>query len=141
MWKAALVGAIALTTGTVFSVSAQAQSFAVDSYESHATAQRGPVITEGAIARHLKIPLGTVSRDLAAMRKSWRDFPVHDGENVRLEQLQKIDLIEAEAWAAWDRSQQQRRTAQMARSRRSVTSRVSPSVSACCQAASAVRKP
>ena len=51
MWKAALVGAIALTTGTVFSVSAQAQSFAVDSYESQAPAQRGPVITEAHIAR------------------------------------------------------------------------------------------
>lgn len=50
MWKAALVGALALTMGAVLSVSAQAQSFAVDSYES-APSQRGPVITEGHIAR------------------------------------------------------------------------------------------
>ena len=60
MWKAALVGAIALTTGTVFSVSAQAQSFAVDSYESQAPAQRGPVITEAHIAR-LKSALNLTS--------------------------------------------------------------------------------
>ena len=73
--------------------------------------------TQQNIACHLKIPQGTVSRDLEAIRKAWRDFPMHDSESVRLEQLRKIDLIEKEAWAAWDRSQQQRRTAQMARSK------------------------
>jgi hypothetical protein len=31
---------------------------------------------QAAIASHLKIPQGTVSRDLAAMREFWRDFPV-----------------------------------------------------------------
>ena len=71
--------------------------------------------TQAAIARHLKIPQGTVSRDLAAMHKFWRDFPVHDFENVRLEQLPKIDVIEAEAWAAWERSQQRRQVAQLTR--------------------------
>jgi hypothetical protein len=30
--------------------------------------------TQAAIASHLKIPQGTVSRDLAAMREFWRDF-------------------------------------------------------------------
>jgi hypothetical protein len=60
MWKAALVGAAALAMGTVFSVAAQAQSFAVDSYESHASAQRGPAITEGQIAR-LKAALNLTS--------------------------------------------------------------------------------
>ena len=54
--------------------------------------------TQAAIARHLKIPQETVSRDLAVMPKFWRDFPIHDCENVRLEQLQKIDAIEAEAY-------------------------------------------
>ena len=56
--------------------------------------------TKGAIARHLGIPQGTVSRDLAAVREFWREFPVYDFDKVRLEQLQKIDLVEAEAWAA-----------------------------------------
>lgn len=63
MWKAALVGAVALTTGTVSSVSVQAQSFAVDSYENHAPAQRGPVITEGHIAR-LKSALNLTSAQM-----------------------------------------------------------------------------
>ena len=69
----------------------------------------------GAIARHLKIPQGTVSRDLAVMHKFWRDLPIHDFENVRLEPLQKIDLIEADAWAAWERTHQRRQNAQMTR--------------------------
>ena len=49
------------------------------------------------------------------MHKYWRDCPVHDFENVRLEQLQKIDVIEAEVWAAWERSQQRPQIAQLTR--------------------------
>jgi hypothetical protein len=52
--------------------------------------------TQADIARHMNIPQATVSRDLAAMREYWREFPVYDFEKVRLEQLQKVDLIEAE---------------------------------------------
>ena len=81
--------------------------------------------SQGAIARHLKIPQGTVSRDLAAMRKFWRDFPVHDFEKVRLEQLQKIDVIESEAWAAWQRSLQRRQTAQLTRGKTGEQTRTS----------------
>ena len=82
-------------------------------------------LPQSAIARHLKIPQGTVSRDLAAMHKFWRDFPVHDCENVRLEQLQKIDVIEAEAWAAWERSQQRRQIAQLTRGKTGEQTRTS----------------
>ena len=81
--------------------------------------------TQGAIARHLKIPQGAVSRDLAVMRKYWRDFPIHDCENVRLEQLQKIDVIEAEAWAALERSQQRRQNAQVTRGKTGAHTRTS----------------
>ena len=81
--------------------------------------------TQAAIARQLKIPPGTVSRDRAAMQKFWRDFPLHDFENVRLEQLQKIDVIEAEAWAAWDRSQQRRQVAQLTRGKTGEQTRTS----------------
>lgn len=67
--------------------------------------------TQAAIARHLKIPPATVSRDLAVMREFWREFPVYDFDKIRLEQLQKVDLVEAEAWAAWQRSQEPQRSA------------------------------
>ena len=36
--------------------------------------------TQAAIARHMRIPEATVSRDLAAMREFWREFPVFDSE-------------------------------------------------------------
>ena len=81
--------------------------------------------TQAAIASHLKIPQGTVSRDLAAMREVWREFPVYDFDKVRFEQLQKIDLIEAEAWAAWQRSQEQRRSAALTRGKTGEQSRTS----------------
>jgi len=44
--------------------------------------------TQMAIASHLKMPQGTVSRDLAAMRRFERDFSVCDFENGRLEHAQ-----------------------------------------------------
>ena len=81
--------------------------------------------TQVAIASHLKIPQCTVSRDLAAMREFWRDFPVYDFEKVRFEQLQKIDLIEAEAWAAWHRSQQKKSSASITRGKNGEQSRTS----------------
>src|SRR6266700_5552163 len=54
--------------------------------------------TQAAIARQMRIPEASVSRDLAAMREFWREFPVYDFDRARLEQLQKIDLVEADAW-------------------------------------------
>ena len=42
--------------------------------------------TQAAIARHMSIPPATVSRDLAAMRDFWREFPVFDFDKIRLEQ-------------------------------------------------------
>jgi hypothetical protein len=81
--------------------------------------------TQAAIASHLKIPQGTVSGDLAAMRGFWRDFHVYDFENMRFEQLQKIDLIEAEAWSAWQRSQQRRQSAAITRGKTGEQTRTS----------------
>ena len=81
--------------------------------------------TQAAIASHLKVPQGTVSRDLAAMREFWREFPVYDFEKVRFEQLQKIDLIEAQAWAAWQRSQGQRHSAALTRGKTGQQTRTS----------------
>src|SRR5579859_6601992 len=81
--------------------------------------------TQAAIARQMHLPPATVSRDLAAMRDVWREFPVYDFDKVRLEQLQKIDLVEAEAWAAWQRSQEQKRSAAITRGKTGEQSRTS----------------
>ena len=81
--------------------------------------------TQTAIASRLKIPQFTVSRDLIAMRGYWRDFPIHDFANVRTEQLQKIDLIETEAWSAWERSQQKKQSAVLTRGKTGEQTRTS----------------
>src|SRR5437868_7840262 len=81
--------------------------------------------TQAAIAQKLQVPQGTVSRDLAAMREIWREFPVYDFDRVRFEQLQRIDLVEAEAWAAWQRSQEQKRSAAITRGKAGEQSRTS----------------
>ena len=81
--------------------------------------------TQAAIARHMNIPPATVSRDLAAMREFWREFPIYDFHKARLEQLQKVDLVEAEAWAAWQRSQEPQRSASLSQRKTGEQSRSS----------------
>ena len=44
--------------------------------------------TQAAIARQMHIPPATVSRDLAAMREFWREFPVYE-VNVAVRLLRK----------------------------------------------------
>ncbi len=60
---------------------------------------------QGAIAEQLRISQSTVSDDLKAVRKQWRDSAIRDFDELRSIELEKIDLIEREAWAAWKRSQ------------------------------------
>jgi hypothetical protein len=79
--------------------------------------------SQAAIARHLQVPPATVSRDLAAMREFWREFPASDFEKVRIEHLQKIDLVETESWAAWQRSQEPQRAASLTRGKAGEQSR------------------
>ena len=81
--------------------------------------------TQAAIARHMNIPTTTVSRDLAVMREFWREFPIYDFRKARLEQLQKVDLVEAEAWAAWQRSQEPQRCASLSHGKTGEQSRSS----------------
>lgn len=60
---------------------------------------------QGAIAEQLGISQSTVSDDLKAVRKLWRESSIRDFDELRSMELEKIDLIEREAWAAWKRSQ------------------------------------
>jgi hypothetical protein len=61
--------------------------------------------TQEAIARALAVCQATVSRDLEEVRSEWRESALRDFDEARSQELQKIDLIEREAWAAWQRSQ------------------------------------
>jgi predicted transcriptional regulator len=59
-----------------------------------------------AIARELSISQPTVCQDLQAIRKQWRESAIRDFDAARELELQKLDRVEREAWAAWERSQQ-----------------------------------
>jgi hypothetical protein len=56
------------------------------------------------IARRLKVNQSTISRDLAVCRQEWRAGMLRDFDERQAEELAKLDRLEAEAWAAWQRS-------------------------------------
>ncbi len=61
--------------------------------------------TQGAMARELGVSQATISSDLKAIRKEWRDSRVRDFDEAVDLALQKHHRVEREAWAAWKRSQ------------------------------------
>lgn len=58
-----------------------------------------------AIGDQLGIDKSTVSRDLKFIQEQWRQSAITDMNEVKQRELEKIDLIEYEAWQAWLRSQ------------------------------------
>nr|BDD46352.1 hypothetical protein 7 [Pseudomonadaceae bacterium] len=62
--------------------------------------------TQMAIADRLGIAQSTVSDDLKAIRKEWRESRVRDFDEAVAVELEKIDRLESEAWEAWKRSQE-----------------------------------
>jgi hypothetical protein len=63
---------------------------------------------QAAIARELHISQASVCRDLEAIDRDWRESTIRDFELVRNREVEKLDLVEREAWAAWQRSQSPR---------------------------------
>jgi hypothetical protein len=61
--------------------------------------------SQTAIAEHVGISQATVCDDLKRIRAEWRQSMVRDFDEARSKELAKLDRIEREAWAAWERSQ------------------------------------
>jgi hypothetical protein len=61
--------------------------------------------TQVQIAQQLGIAQSTVSSDLKMIQKQWRESAIRDFDLYRAIQLAKIDKLEREANAAWERSQ------------------------------------
>jgi hypothetical protein len=61
-------------------------------------------VQQAQIAGRLKVSAVTVARDLRALRKEWHTTRVRDFEQSQEQELRKLDLLEREAWEAWDRS-------------------------------------
>lgn len=62
--------------------------------------------TQAAIAIECNISQPTICDDLAKIRDEWRKSSIRDFDVLRERELQRIDRVEREAWAAWERSQQ-----------------------------------
>lgn len=58
------------------------------------------------IADELEVTRKTVWSDIQAIRAEWKKERLDDAEELINIELAKIDQMEAEAWAAWERSKQ-----------------------------------
>jgi hypothetical protein len=56
------------------------------------------------IAQELGVAQGTISTDVKALYEQWRASGVRDFDLARSIELEKLNLLEREAWEAWKRS-------------------------------------
>jgi hypothetical protein len=70
--------------------------------------------TQMKIAERLEVSQATVSGDLKLIQQQWRADAVRDFDLCREHELQKLALIEQEAWQAWERSQKPQQSADLA---------------------------
>jgi hypothetical protein len=62
--------------------------------------------TQAAIAQQIGTKQPTISNDLRAIRKMWRQSQIRDFDEAVARELEKIDRVEREAWEAWERTKQ-----------------------------------
>ncbi len=62
--------------------------------------------TQAEIARELDVAQATISGDLKAIRKEWKENRIHNVDELIAEEQKRIQQIEQAAWAALERSQQ-----------------------------------
>lgn len=67
--------------------------------------------SQGEIARELGVSQATVSSDLKKLAQAWRDSAARDFDLARGLELERLDRIEREAWAAFERSKKPAETA------------------------------
>jgi hypothetical protein len=79
--------------------------------------------SQWAIARAFEVDQATVSRDLMCIRAEWLASCLRDFDEVRAEQLAKVDAVEASAWQGWLRSQENAETLRSDETRTSKVSR------------------
>jgi hypothetical protein len=62
------------------------------------------------IANQLGVDRATVSRDLKVIKERWKDSAVRDLDEAREQELDRLAIIEQEAWVAWEASKKARET-------------------------------
>jgi hypothetical protein len=58
------------------------------------------------IAAELNLSQPAICRDLAEVRRRWREASLIDINEAKQRELARIDLLEREYWQAWERSQE-----------------------------------
>jgi hypothetical protein len=65
---------------------------------------------QGELARLVGVDRSTVSRDLKVLHARWKESGVRDLDAAKGQELERIDILEQEYWAAWERSKQDHET-------------------------------
>ena len=68
--------------------------------------------TQTQIAEKLNVTQACVCIDLQKLQKEWRESRIRDFDTARELEIQKLDRLEREAWAAWERSQKPSQSAE-----------------------------
>lgn len=63
------------------------------------------------IAQSFGVTQGQISQDLKVIRAAWLKAAIRDFDAARAEELAKIDEVEREYWAAWERSKKDKEIA------------------------------
>jgi hypothetical protein len=63
------------------------------------------------IGQELNLAQSTICKDLEHIRTAWRESSIRDFDAQRDLEIARLNQIEREAWAAWERSQQPAQTA------------------------------
>jgi len=62
--------------------------------------------TQAAIARELGVSQATISSDLKASRKEWKESRVRNLDEAIVEEDKSLEVVIREAWGGWQRSQE-----------------------------------
>lgn len=65
-----------------------------------------------AIAEKLQVAQATICGDLRMLQVEWRESRLQNMDAARELEIQKLDRLEREAWAAWERSQKPSQSAE-----------------------------
>jgi hypothetical protein len=68
-------------------------------------------LAQAAIAQQLEMSQTSVARDLSKIERSWRESAIRDFDAAKERELQRLALIEKNAWEGWKRSCQPIQTA------------------------------
>src|SRR5574337_1862796 len=60
--------------------------------------------SQAEIAAHLEVAQSTISNDIQLVRRQWEESSLRNFDELRAREAQKLEFIERESGAAWERS-------------------------------------